>query len=96
MFLNKRQRWAVVTGVAGAVGAQVAEQLLTSSWRLAARKDPPADPLDENVSWRSAIIWTVAAASAVALMQLATRHGAAVAWKRVTGKKPPRPRKAVR
>ena len=90
MLLNKRRRWALVAGLSGAVAAQAAEQVLTSSWRLATRKDPPRDPAYDDVDWQSAVIWTVAAGSAVALARLVSHSGAGVAWKRVTGKRPPR------
>lgn len=90
MLLNKRRRWAIAAGVSGALAAQAAEQVLTSSWRLATRRDPPADPAYSDVDWRSAVVWTVAAGSAVALARLVSRYGAGVAWQRVTGKRPPR------
>ena len=90
MLLNKRRRWALVAGVSGALAAQAAEHVLTSSWRLATRKDPPQDPAYADVDWKSAVIWTVAAGSTVALARLASRYGAGMAWKRVTGKRPPR------
>jgi len=90
MLLNKRRRWALVAGVSGAIAAQAAEQVLTSSWRLATRRDPPDDPAYADVDWRSAVVWTVAAGSAVALARLVSRHGVGVAWMRVTGKRPPR------
>ncbi len=61
MLLNKRRRWALVAGIAGAAGAQVAEHLITSSWRLAAKKEPPEDPTYDDVDWKSAILWTAAA-----------------------------------
>jgi hypothetical protein len=93
MLLNKRRRWALVAGVSGALAAQAAERVLASSWRLATRKDPPKDPAYSDVDWKSAIIWTAAAGSAVALARLASRHGASVAWKRVTGTRPPRRRR---
>jgi len=96
MLLNKRRQWTLIAGVAGAAGAQLAEHLLTSSWRLAARKDPPDDPAYADVDWRSAVVWTVAAGAAGALTQMLARQGAAVVWKRVTGKRPPKPRRRKR
>lgn len=90
MRLDKRRRWAIVAGVSGIIAAQAAEQVLTTGWRLATRKDPPRDPAYEDVDWRSAVIWTAAAGSAVALARLVSRYGAGKAWKRVTGRRPPR------
>jgi hypothetical protein len=96
MFPSRKQRWALMSGVAGIVGAQVAERLLTSSWRLAQRRDPPKDPTFDDVDWRSALLWTAAAGAAVSIVQLVARQGAAVAWHEVTGKRPPQPRKRPR
>ena len=90
MLLNKRRRWALLAGVSGAIAAQAAEHVLTSSWRLATRKDPPQDPAYADVDWKSAVVWTVAAGSTVALARLASRYGAGVVWKRATGNRPPR------
>ena len=89
--LNKRQRWALVTGLAGAAGAQLAEHLLSSGWRSVARRDPPDDPApDDDVHWTSAIIWMAAAGIAVGLTQLVAKRSAAVAWTRATGDAPPK------
>jgi len=96
MFLNKRRRWALIAGVAGVAGAQLADHLLSSSWKLAAKKEPPDDPAYEDVPWTSAILWTTAAGAAAALSQLVARRGAGVAWKRLTGERPPQPRRRRR
>ena len=80
-MLSKRQTWAMVAGVTGVAAAQVTEHLMTSSWRLAARRDPPADPAYEDVDWKSAVLWTVSAGAV---------------WKRVTGQTPPRTRRRKR
>lgn len=90
MLLNKRRRWVLFAGLSGALAAQAAERALTSSWRLATRKDPPKDPAYADVDWKSALVWTAAAGSAVALARLVSRYGAGVAWKRATGTRPPR------
>ena len=96
MLLNKRRRWALVAGVAGAAGAQLAEHAISSSWRLASGKNPPDDPAYSEVDWRSAVLWTVSAGAAVALSQLVARRGAGALWKRVTGERPPKPRRRRR
>ena len=93
MLLNSRRRWALVAGLSGALAAEAAERMLASSWRLATRKDPPKDPAYVDVDWKSAVAWTVAAGSAVALARLVSRYGAGVAWTSVTGKRPPRRRR---
>jgi hypothetical protein len=96
MLLTKRRQWALAAGIAGAAAAQLTDHLMTSSWRLAARKDPPEDPAYDDVDWTSAIVWTVAAGAAGALTQMFARHGAGIAWKKLTGERPPRRRKRKR
>lgn len=96
LSLNKRQRWAIVTGLAGAAGATVAEHLLSSGWRSVARRDPPDDPTADDVSWTSAIVWTAAAGIAIGLTQLIAKRGAAVAWTHATGRKPPKAKRRRR
>ena len=86
----------LLSGIAGAAAARVSEHLITSGWRLATHKDPPEDPAYDDVDWTSAVIWTVAAASAVALSELAAKQGAEAVWRRVTGAKPPRRRRRKR
>lgn len=95
-MLNKRQTWAMVAGVTGVAAAQIAEHLMASSWRLAARRDPPDDPAYEDVDWKSAALWTVSAGAVAALTQMVARRGTGAVWKRVTGRKPPRPRRRKR
>ena len=96
MILSKRQRWLIVTGVAGSLAAHLAEHVLTSGWRLAARKDPPEDPSYEDVDWKSAVLWTAAAGAVVGLSDLLGRQIARTAWKNVTGKRPPQRKKRSR
>ncbi len=80
----------IVSGLVGAAAARAAEYAMTAGWRVAARSDPPEDPSEDDVDWKSAVVWTVAAASAVALTELVAKQGAEVVWKRATGRRPPR------
>lgn len=96
MRLNKRHRWTLVAGLASIVGVQLTEQLVSSAWRLTKRKDPPYDPNFDDVSWRSAILWTAGVGALAGLSDLVARRGAELAWRRATGKKPPRPRRRPR
>ena len=96
MVFNKRRRWALVAGLAGVAGAQLAEQVLASSWRVVAKKDPRDEVARDNVDWKSAALWTAAAGAAAALSELIARRGAGIAWTRITGKKPPRHRRVRR
>lgn len=93
MLLKRRTQWMLLSGLTGAAAARLAEYAITTGWRLTARSDPPEDPADDDVDWKSAAIWTVAAASAVGLSELVARRGAQAMWRRATGRKPPRRRR---
>lgn len=94
--LTRRHRWLLVAGVATAVAEHLTDRVVRASWRLAARKDPPEDPALKDVKWTTALLWTAAAGAIVAVSEVVARHGAGLAWKRVTGRKPPRPRRRPR
>jgi hypothetical protein len=92
MKLRKRQKWMLTAAAAGWIGARVTDAALAGTWRAATRKDPPDDPTHTDVGWRTALLWSAAAGAVVAVADVAARRGAAVAWRRVTGRKPPQPK----
>lgn len=63
--------------------------LIEGGWRALRDEEPPIDP-DSPTSWGKAVAWTALTGVLVSVAQLAARRGAAVAWKRATGRKPPR------
>jgi hypothetical protein len=69
--------WKVL-GTGAAVGAGVlAKRLVTSAWKLATGKEPPANPEDPEVSWKEALGWAVASGAVVGVARLlATRKAA--------------------
>jgi hypothetical protein len=94
--LDERQQWRMVAAAASAVAAPIAERAVVAAWRAFTDEDPPADPAGPDVSWGRALAWTAATAVVVAVVQVAARRGAALAWEQVTGERPPRPRKRKR
>ena len=96
MLLKRRTQWMLLSALTGAAAARLAEYAVNTGWRLTARTDPPDDPADDDVDWKSAVIWTVSAASAVALSELVARQGLQAVWRRATGQKPPRRRRRKR
>jgi hypothetical protein len=96
MRLTERLQWIALSGLVGAAAAQLTDHVMTSGWRLAARKDPPEDPLYKDVDWTSAAMWAVAAASVGALAQLVARKGTATVWRHATGHRPPQRRRRPR
>jgi len=86
----------LAAGAASMLASQLTDQALTASWRAAARKDPPEDPGYSDVDWRAALLWTAAVGAIIGVSEMLARHGAEVAWRRVTGRRPPRPRRRKR
>ena len=87
---SKKAMWALVGAGAGLAAGAVADRALDAGWRAVKDEDPPTDAGLSGVSWPTAILWTAASATVVGLAQLAARRGAAVGWKKATGRKPPK------
>ena len=87
---SQKALWAMVGAGAGVAAGVIADRALDAGWRAVKDEDPPTDSGLSGVSWPTAILWTAASATAVGLAQLAARRGAAVGWKKATGRKPPR------
>jgi hypothetical protein len=81
--------WALVGAGSAMVAGAVAEQVLTSGWRMLSDEDPPEDPASPNVSWKSALAWTLGTAVIFGVTQLAARRGAAAGWRMALGSDPP-------
>ena len=96
MQLDQRQQWTLLAGAASAAAAPLAERAVVAAWRAFTDEDPPEDPAGPDVDWGRALAWTAASAVVVALIQVAARRGAALAWQRVTGERPPLPRRRGR
>jgi hypothetical protein len=94
--LDQRQQWTLLAGAASAAAAPLAERALVAAWRAITDEDPPEDPAGPDVDWGRALAWTAASAVVVALVQVAARRGAALAWHHYTGERPPAPRRRHR
>ena len=97
---SKRQRnrmtWMLVgAGSAMAAGAAVSG-LIEGGWRAVRDEEPPVDPDAPTTSWGKAVAWTALTGVLVSVAQMAARRGAAVAWQRTTGRRPPRKGKVPR
>lgn len=92
--MNKRRKqratWMIVgAGSAMAAGAAMSG-LIEGGWRALRDEEPPIDPESSTTSWGKAVAWTALTGVLVSVAQLAARRGAAAAWTRTTGRKPPR------
>src|SRR6195952_5962127 len=81
--------WSILSLVAALLGATVARKTLTSSWRAATGKNPPANPADPDVDLWEAVLWAVASGTAVQLVRMLLSRKAANSYKKSTGHLPP-------
>jgi hypothetical protein len=86
---SPRLRYLLLTTGAAFLAERLAQTAITQGWRVASGKEPPRNPERPEVGWVSALGWTAATALVVGLAGLAARRGAAVGWKRFTGRRIP-------
>lgn len=81
-FLNEDRIYDLVaTGSALLAGALV-KKALEAGWKTAKHEDPPKNPAANDVSWKDAIIWTLATGVVVGLTKLLVKKGTAEHWKK--------------
>ena len=92
--MNKRRKqratWMLVGAGSAMVAGAAVSGLIEGGWRALRDEEPPIDPESATTSWGKAVAWTAITGVLVSVAQLAARRGAAAAWKRTTGRKPPR------
>ena len=81
--------WTVLSLVAALLGASLAKKFLTTSWRAATGKQPPANPADPDVDVWEAVLWAAASGTAVGIARMLAQRRAARYYARSTGKLPP-------
>jgi hypothetical protein len=81
--------WTLMSLGAGILGATVARKTLTSTWRAATGKNPPANPADPDVDLWEAVLWAVASGTAVQVVRMLLSRKAADYYKKSTGHLPP-------
>jgi hypothetical protein len=80
--------WAVFSLVSALAGATVAKKVLTTSWKAATGKEPPANPADPDVRMGEAVAWATVSGTAVALARMLASRRAANYFVRSTGHLP--------
>jgi hypothetical protein len=86
---SPRMRYLLLTTGAAFLAERVARTAITQGWRIVRREEPPRNPERLEVTWGSALAWTAVTGLVIALAGLAARRGAAMGWKRYTGKRIP-------
>jgi hypothetical protein len=86
---SSSKAWSILSLVAALLGATVARKTLTSSWRAATGKNPPANPADPDVDLWEAVLWAAASGTAVQLARMLATRKAANYYAKSTGHLPP-------
>jgi hypothetical protein len=81
--------WTVFSLVAALLGSAVAKKVVTTSWRAATGKQPPANPADPDVDVWEAVLWAAASGTAVGIARMLASRRAAHYYVRSTGALPP-------
>ena len=82
-------QYLLLTTGAAFLAERLARNAITQGWRVALKEEPPRNPERLDDSWSAALGWTAITGLAIAMAGLAARRGAAVGWKRYTGKRLP-------
>jgi hypothetical protein len=85
-----RRVWPAFSGGVLWVAGVGVQRALVAGWRRARDEEPPT--LAGGAALSSAVAWAAASAAVSAAAAVLARHGAEVAWKQVTGGKPPKPK----
>src|SRR3954451_7862649 len=86
---DSSRAWSIFSLVAALLGATVPRKTLTSSWRAATGKTPPANPADPDVDIWEAVVWATVSGTAIGVARMLAGRRAASYYARSTGHLPP-------
>ncbi len=81
--------WTLFSLVAVLGAAAVTKKALTTSWKAATGKTPPANPADPDVEVKEAVAWAAVSGALIGLARMAAARRAAGYYKKSTGHLPP-------
>ena len=81
--------WGIFSLVAALLAATAARKTLTTSWKAATGKPPPANPASPDVDMREALIWAAVSGTIIAVARMLATRRAAAYYARSTGHLPP-------
>jgi len=81
--------WSIMSLGAALGGATVARKTLSSGWKAATGKTPPANPADPDVDLWEAVAWAAASGTAVGIVRMLASRRAANYYLKSTGHLPP-------
>ncbi len=80
--------WSIFSLVSALLAAALAKKAVTSTWKAATGKQPPANPADPDVDLWEAVTWAAVSGTLVALARMLATRKAANYYTRSTGKLP--------
>ena len=86
---NSSKIWSAFSLGSALLAAAAAQKVLTTSWRAATGKNPPANPADPDVDLWEAVLWAAVSGTIVGLARMLATRRAASYYTRSTGKLPP-------
>lgn len=87
---KQKTTWALISAGSAMLAGAVVDRALSRSFKSYYSDRSPADPTSRDFSWMRAMAWTAGTAAVVGMTQRAALRGAALGWKKKTGKLPPR------
>ncbi len=81
--------WSAFSLAAALGAAALAKKGLTTSWRAATGKNPPANPADPDVEIWEAVLWAAVSGTFIALARMLATRKAADYYAKSTGHLPP-------
>jgi hypothetical protein len=81
--------WSAFALLATLAATMVARKAMSTSWKVATGKEPPANPAHPDVSMAEAVAWASASGIVVGLARMLASRTAADYTRRSTGTLPP-------
>ena len=82
--------WSGVAAGSALLAGAAVRAATQQAWKLVEDDDVPDDAARHELPWGQALAWAIGTGALAAAARLLAERGAATAWTRVTGKRPPR------
>ena len=89
MASDSSKVWTIFSLVSALSAAVVAKKAITTTWKAATGKEPPANPADPQVDIWEAVAWAAFSGTLIALARMLASRKAAGYYAKSTGHLPP-------
>lgn len=89
MASDSSKVWSIFSLASALIAAALAKKAVTSTWKAATGKQPPANPADPDVDLWEAVTWAAVSGTLIALARMLATRKAANYYARSTGRLPP-------